>query len=268
MVAEKKRLDLLLAEAGLACSRAKARAAIMAGLVTVDGVTVDKAGTMVPSTATLKVKGAHPFVSRGGLKLAKALTQFDIDLRGRRVLDVGASTGGFTDCALQAGAELVYAVDVGYGQLAWSLRTNSAVVNMERTNIRYLDKAELSQGLPDFACIDVAFISLRLVLPVLSQLLIKPAELVMLVKPQFEAGRELVGKKGVVREGKVHIQVLENVMAAAEKLGFSLWNLDFSPIQGPQGNIEYLAHGFFGQQPLIKPSTPQQVVEAAHRHFS
>lgn len=267
-MAEKKRLDLLLVEAGLYESRAKARAAIMAGMVSVDGETVDKAGTMLPSTALLKVKGDNPFVSRGGLKLAKALAQFDIQLRGRRVLDVGASTGGFTDCALQAGASLVYAVDVGYGQLAWRLRTNPAVVNLERTNIRYLDKARLSQGLPDFACIDVAFISLRLVLPVVSQLLVAPAELVMLIKPQFEAGRQLVGKKGVVREAKVHLQVLEDVLRAADGLNFSLWNLDFSPIQGPQGNIEYLAHGFFGRHSPKKPPTPEQVVEGAHNYFA
>lgn len=267
-MAEKKRLDLLLVEAGLMETRAKARAAIMAGQVSVDGVTVDKAGAMTPVDAAIKVKDENPFVSRGGLKLAKALTQFDIELQNRIVLDVGASTGGFTDCCLQAGARLVYAVDVGYGQLAWSLRTNPAVVNLERTNIRYLDREKLDRGLPDFACIDVAFISLRLVLPVVAQLLAPPAELVMLVKPQFEAGREQVGKKGVVREERVHIEVLENVLAKAEELGFSLWNLDFSPIQGPQGNIEYLAHGFFGRQPEKKPPTPPGVVAAAHRYFS
>lgn len=267
-MAEKKRLDLLLVEAGLMETRAKARAAIMAGQVSVNGVKVDKAGFITPVDAAIEIKDENLFVSRGGQKLAKALTLFDIDLRDRIVLDVGASTGGFTDCCLQAGARLVYAVDVGYGQLAWSLRTNPAVVNLERTNIRYLEREKLDRGLPDFACIDVAFISLRLVLPVVAQLLAPPAELVMLVKPQFEAGREQVGKRGVVREERVHVQVLEDVLAKAEELEFSLWNLDFSPIQGPQGNIEYLAHGYFGRRTEKQPPAPREVVAAAHRHFA
>lgn len=267
-VAEKKRLDLLLMERGLAETEAQARATIMAGEVMVNQEIIDKVGTLVSVSSTLTVKDANLFVSRGGVKLAKALAQFNIDLTGRVVLDVGASTGGFTDCCLQAGASLVYAVDVGYGQLAWGLRSNPAVVNFERTNIRFLSREKLNHGLPDFACIDVAFISLRLVLPVVAQLLIDPAELVMLIKPQFEASRDQVGKKGVVREAKVHIQVLETVLAEAGRLGLALWNLDFSPVQGPQGNIEYLAHGFFGLAPASSPLTPEQVVEAAHRHFA
>lgn len=268
-MAEKKRLDVLVVQQGLAETRTKARASIMAGQVLVDKQVVDKAGTMVPESAVLEIKGdTNPFVSRGGLKLAKALTQFDIDLAGRIVLDVGASTGGFSDCCLQAGAQLVYAVDVGYGQLAWSLRTNPRVVNLERTNIRYMERTQLDQGLPSFACIDVAFISLRLVLPVVAQLLTQPAEVVMLIKPQFEAGREQVGKKGVVRDKAVHIQVIKDVLAVAGDLGFGLGHLDFSPIQGPQGNIEYLAHGWFG--PVVDSSvpSPEEVVDLAHKFFS
>lgn len=266
-MAEKKRLDLLMVERNLAPTRTRARAAIMAGQVLVDQERVDKAGTPVPVTADITLKGdVNPFVSRGGKKLAKALNQFDIQLTGRRVLDIGASTGGFTDCCLQAGAQLVYAVDVGYGQLAWSLRNDSRVVNLERTNVRHLTPGMLDQGSPDFCCIDVAFISLRLVLPVISRLLTSPREVVMLVKPQFEAGREQVGKKGVVRDARVHVQVLQNVLEAAAELGFGLRNLDFSPIQGPQGNIEYLAHGFFGMDG--RPLVSEQVVSAAHAYFN
>jgi 23S rRNA (cytidine1920-2'-O)/16S rRNA (cytidine1409-2'-O)-methyltransferase len=239
----------------------------MAGQVMVDKQTVDKAGTMIPETAAVQLKDENPFVSRGGLKLAKALERFGINLKNRKVLDVGASTGGFTDCSLKAGASLVYAVDVGYGQLAWELRTNPAVVNMERTNIRHLTKGDLSQGLPDFCCIDVAFISLRLVLPIIVQLLQAPAELVMLIKPQFEAGREQVGKKGVVQDPRVHVQVIKNVLKTAEELGFFLWNLDYSPVQGPQGNTEYLAHGFFGGGAKAGSCPPEQVVAAAQEHF-
>lgn len=267
-MAEKKRLDLLVVERGLASTRAKARAAIMAGRISVDKQVIDKAGTMVPDSASVESKGDHPFVSRGGLKLAKAINQFELDLSGRTVLDVGASTGGFTDCCLQAGARLVYAVDVGYGQLAWSLRTNPAVINLERTNIRHLTKERLLHGLPDFCCIDVAFISLRLVLPALVSLLAEPAELVMLIKPQFEAGRELVGKKGVVRDKSVHVDVINSVLACAGELGFVLWNLDYSPVQGPEGNIEYLAHGWFQGKIGPAPISPEQVVNYAHENFA
>ena len=268
-MAIKKRLDIIVVERGLLPTRARARSAIMAGLIMVDKETVDKAGALVPETGLIELKGdLNPFVSRGGLKLAKALEQFGIDLKGRTVLDVGASTGGFTDCCLQAGARLVYAVDVGYGQLAWALRTNPAVVNLERTNIRHLTQEKLTQGRPDFCCIDVAFISLRLVLPTIAQVLESPGELVMLIKPQFEAGKEQVGKKGVVREPEIHIQVIEKVLAAAGELGFALCNLDFSPVQGPQGNTEYLAHGFFRAQAGGSPQSPQEVVQAAHKFFA
>ncbi len=265
-MAEKKRLDLLVVERGLATTLARARTTIMAGLVLVDKVLMDKPGALVNVDSQLELKGeASPYVSRGGKKLAKALDKFAIDLNGRIVLDVGASTGGFTDCCLQAGAKLVYAVDVGYGQLAWALRTNRKVINLERTNIRHLTSEQLTQGMPDFCCIDVAFISLRLVLPVIAQL--GPRELVMLIKPQFEASREQVEKKGVVRSPAVHLLVINQVVAKAAELGFALWNLDFSPVQGPQGNIEYLAHGFFADSlPAVSPS-PQLVVEAAHAYF-
>lgn len=267
-MAEKKRLDIVVVQRGLAPTRARAQAAIMAGQILVDKQPVDKAGALVPDTALVEMKGESlPFVSRGGLKLAKALDKFAIDLTDKIVLDVGASTGGFTDCSLQAGAKLVYAVDVGYGQLAWSLRTNPAVVNLERTNIRHLAPDQLERGLPEFCCIDVAFISLRLVLPVVAKLLQAPRELVMLIKPQFEAGKEQVGKKGVVRDPKVHIQVIENVFATAQQLGFVLHNLDYSPVQGPQGNTEYLAHGFFNAAETGNPSSPEQVVAMAHQHF-
>lgn len=262
----KTRLDLLVVERSLASTRSQAKALIMAGLVLVDKDRIDKPGTLVSENSLVELKGEpSPYVSRGGQKLAKALDKFSIDLEDRIVLDVGASTGGFTDCCLQAGARLVYAVDVGYGQLAWSLRTNPQVINMERTNIRHLTKEHLTQGMPDFCSIDVAFISLNLVLPVIAQLGIR--ELVMLIKPQFEAGRDQVGKNGVVRDPATHLRVINQVVATAENLGFTLWNLDFSPVQGPKGNIEYLAHGFFADKgPDLSPSS-QQVVVAAHKYF-
>lgn len=238
----------------------------MSGQVLVERQLVVKPGTIVRNDVLIELKGVSiPYVSRGGLKLAKALDRFAIDLEGRIALDVGASTGGFTDCCLQAGAKLVYAVDVGYGQLAWSLRRDPRVVNLERQNIRFLKQDQFTRGLPDFCCIDVAFISLVLVLPVIAAL--GPEELVMLIKPQFEAGRKLVGKKGVVRDPIVHSQVLSRVLAQAETLGFSLWNLDYSPVQGPQGNIEYLAHSFFTRVSPQSPPSPEQVVKAAHAHF-
>lgn len=266
-MAEKTRLDTLLVERGLAATRAKAKALIMAGQVWVEGEQVSKSGASVAKDSKLDIKGGScPFVSRGGLKLAKAIESFAIDLTGRIVLDVGASTGGFTDCCLQKGAALVYAVDVGYGQLAWQLRNDSRVVNIERTNIRALSPSNFTRGQPDFCCIDVAFISLTIVLPVISALG-PPEELVMLIKPQFEAGRALVGKKGVVRRPEIHCQVIGNVLAKARSLGFCLWNLDFSPLKGPQGNIEYLAHGFFGKGPPFEPPNEQQVVKAAHAFF-
>lgn len=241
-MAKKMRLDQLLIEKGLVASREKGKASIMAGLIFVNGVRVDKPGTEVPLDAEVVLQGAAmPYVSRGGLKLEKALTSFSISLEGKIIMDVGASTGGFTDCALQQGASKVYAVDVGYGQLAWSLRQDARVINMERTNVRYLTQDQLDQA-PQLATIDVAFISLEKVLPVVQSLLVVEGEIIALVKPQFEAGREKVGKKGVVRDPQVHRDVLLKVLEAAKNLGLSVKGLDFSPIKGPEGNIEYLLY--------------------------
>lgn len=242
MAVGKKRLDLLLVERGLVNSRQKAQAEIMAGLVFVDGKRVDKAGMPVASEAGIEVRGnAVPYVSRGGLKLEKALDTFGIELSGAAAADIGASTGGFTDCMLQRGASRVYAVDVGYGQLAWSLREDPRVVCMERTNARYLSPEAIPEAL-DFGTVDVSFISLRLVLPALRSLLKPDGRAVCLIKPQFEAGREKVGRKGVVRDGAVHLEVLEQFLRNAADADFSVLGLTFSPIKGPEGNIEYLGY--------------------------
>lgn len=242
MSQKKQRLDVRLAEEGHYPSREKARVAVMAGLIFVDGERSDKPGTMVKPESNIEIRGSSLiYVSRGGLKLEKAIKSFGLDLNNRVVLDVGASTGGFTDCALRHGARLVYAVDVGYGQLAWQLRNDNRVVVLERTNIRYLTKEALPE-IPDFATIDVAFISLSKVLPRVGELLAEEAEGVALVKPQFEAGREKVGKKGVVRDPAVHVQVLDNVTALIAELGWLVGGLDYSPVTGPEGNIEFLIY--------------------------
>ncbi|WP_438491295.1 TlyA family RNA methyltransferase [Paenibacillus sp. IHBB 3054] len=239
----KERIDVLLVEQGFYESREKAKAAIMAGLVLADEERIEKAGMKVSRGATLKVKGAvHPYVSRGGLKLEKALRQFGIELTGRIMLDIGASTGGFTDCALQNGASHVYAVDVGYNQLDWGLRNDERVSVMERTNFRYMTPPDLIGPVPDFASIDVSFISLKIILPPLKALVNRPADIAALIKPQFEAGREKVGKSGVVRDPAVHKEVLVNVLTMASELGYRLEGLTFSPITGGEGNIEFLAH--------------------------
>jgi 23S rRNA (cytidine1920-2'-O)/16S rRNA (cytidine1409-2'-O)-methyltransferase len=243
MASDKERLDVLLVEQGYFESREKAKAAIMAGLVFVDEEAVDKAGTKIPRTATIRVKGAvHPYVSRGGLKLEKALREFAIDLTDAVMLDIGASTGGFTDCALQNGAEYVYAIDVGYNQLDWSLRNDSRVQVMERTNFRYTQLSDLQGPAPKFASIDVSFISLKIILPPLKALLPDDGSVVALIKPQFEAGREKVGKSGVIREPAVHREVLDTVTVFAKEIGFHLIGLTYSPIAGGEGNIEFLAY--------------------------
>lgn len=244
MSEQKERIDVLLVEQGFFDSREKAKAAIMAGLVhNKDGERLEKAGTKVPRSLELHVKGQlHPYVGRGGLKLEKALRYFEIEMKDRVMLDIGASTGGFTDCALQHGAKYVYAIDVGYNQLDWSLRNHERVGVMERTNFRYTTPQDLTGPAPDFATIDVSFISLKMILPPLKALLLRPAEVVALIKPQFEAGREKVGKSGVVRESKVHEEVLTAVLSFAAELGFELRGLTFSPITGGEGNIEFLAH--------------------------
>lgn len=238
----KERLDVLLTEKNLFESRARAKAMIMAGKILVNGQKIDKAGTLIDVDAQIRILGEElPFVSRGGLKLQKALDVFKINLVGKIAADVGASTGGFTDCMLQRSAKMVYAIDVGYGQLAWKLRSNVQVVNMERTNIRNVTARDFYYGLPEFVSIDVAFISLEKVLPVVYDLL-ETGEVVALIKPQFEAGREHVGKKGVVRDKKIHAAVIEKVLNFAAEIGFEIRGLSFSPIKGPEGNIEYLTY--------------------------
>ena len=238
----KERLDVLLVKRGLAASREKAKAVIMAGSVFVDNQKEDKAGTMFPDTVQIEVRGnTLKYVSRGGLKLEKAMSHFGLSLDGCVCMDVGSSTGGFTDCMLQNGAVKVYAIDVGHGQLDWKLRNDPRVVCMEKTNIRYVTPEDLEEK-ADFSSIDVSFISLTKVLPPVYELLKDQGQVVCLIKPQFEAGREKVGKKGVVRDPAVHREVIEKVTAFASETGFALLNLEYSPIKGPEGNIEYLMY--------------------------
>ena len=240
-MAEKKRIDVYLAENGLAESREKARALVIAGAVTLDGQVVSKPACIVSEGQQVGVRGGDEFVSRGGQKLQKALDSFRIDLTDRVCIDVGASTGGFTDCMLRRGASYVYAVDVGYGQLAWRLRQDSRVAVMERCNARYLTP-EMFDRPASFASIDVSFISLKLILPALQRVMKSPYTIVALIKPQFEAGRNKVGKRGVVREAGTHIEVIEGVLGAAKGMGLCISGLDYSPVKGPQGNIEYLTY--------------------------
>ena len=259
------RLDALVVQKGIATGRDQAKAYILAGQITVDGIRCDKAGTMVAEEAKLSFIGnAMPFVSRGGLKLAKALDAFDINLSGFRVLDLGASSGGFTDCALQRGASHVVAVDVGYGQLAWSLRNDPRVTVLERTNARYLTPDHI-HGPVDFVCADVSFISLTKILPIFPLLLSSAGQAVVLVKPQFEAGREQVGKKGVVKDPAIHVEVIRRVAGCAAALGLRTVNLSYSPVTGPEGNIEYLLHLSFQAESCENFSAlVEQVVAEAH----
>ena len=239
---EKKRVDVLMVEQGLAESRQKAQAIIMAGQVYVGEKRCDKPGVTLEEDTVLEVRGQTlRYVSRGGLKLEKAMKCFPITLEGKVAADIGASTGGFTDCMLQNGAVKVYAVDVGYGQLAWSLRSDPRVICLERTNARYLSTEQIPEAL-DFASIDVSFISLKLILPALRTLMKDSGQVAALIKPQFEAGKEKVGKKGVVRDPSVHLEVLENFLVHAAEAGFTVKGIDFSPIRGPEGNIEYLGY--------------------------
>ena len=241
-MSNKTRLDVLLVERGFAPTRQKAQAIIMAGSVFVAGQRVDKPGTAVANEAELEVRGhTLRYVSRGGLKLEKAMQTFPITLEGKTCADIGASTGGFTDCMLQNGARRVYAVDVGYGQLDWKLRSDERVVCLERTNARYLGTEQIPEPL-DFASIDVSFISLKLIFPALYPLLREGGEIACLIKPQFEAGPEKVGKKGVVRDPKVHLEVLENFLTHAKDNHFTVLGITYSPIRGPEGNIEYLGY--------------------------
>lgn len=258
----KKRLDLVLTELGLCESRERAKATIMSGVVYVDGQKSDKPGMPVSDTAKIEVRAQTlQYVSRGGLKLEKALDHFAVSPEGRICVDCGASTGGFTDCLLKRGAVKVYAIDVGYGQLAWSLRNDPRVVSMERTNIRYVTHEQVPDC-PTLAVIDVSFISLRLVLPAVRGLLAGDGEVVCLIKPQFEAGRENVGKKGVVRDAGIHEEVLRTFMADAAAAGFSVRALTFSPIKGPEGNIEFL--GYLGLDGEPAQIDIPGVVQAAH----
>jgi len=260
----KERIDVLLVEKGLIKSREKAKATIMAGLVFVDNQKIDKAGDMVDVNANIFVKGdACPYVSRGGLKLEKAMNSFNISLDNKICMDIGASTGGFSDCMLKNGASKVFAVDVGYGQLAWELRTDQRVVCMERTNIRYVTREDIGETL-DFASIDVSFISLTKVLPVAYELLSDVGEVVALIKPQFEAGREQVGKKGVVREPEIHREVIVKVIEFAKGLGFKIKGLSFSPIKGPEGNIEFLVYLTKADIENIDEWIIDEIVKSAH----
>ena len=238
----KERLDILLVRRNLAESREKAKAIIMSGNVFVDGQREDKAGSAFPEEISIEIKGhTLPYVSRGGLKLEKALANFDVSVEGKVCTDVGSSTGGFTDCMLQNGAVKVFAIDVGRGQLDWKLRQDERVVCMEKTNIRYVTPDDIGEPV-DFSSVDVSFISLTKVLEPIRNYLKEDGEIVALIKPQFEAGREKVGKKGVVREKSTHHEVIEKVASYASLLGFAVTNIDFSPIKGPEGNIEYLIH--------------------------
>ncbi len=259
---KKKRLDVLLFEKGMVPSRERAKAIIMSGIVYVNNQKADKAGMSIPEDAEIEIRGkTNSFVSRGGLKIEKALNYFQIDPKDLCVMDIGASTGGFTDCLLTRGARKVYSIDVGYGQLAWKLRQDPRVVCMERTNIRKVTP-DMLDDVPDFAVIDVSFISLKLVLPVVAQLLSEHGRIACLIKPQFEAGKGKVGKKGVVREPEIHLDVLNTFVENAHEAGFHIYNLTFSPIKGPEGNIEFL--GYIGKDGEDADIDTAALVEEAH----
>ena len=264
-MADKERLDVLMVNNGLAASRELAKAYIMAGDVYVDGNKEDKAGTKVDVNANIELRGkVMPYVSRGGYKLEKAMEVFPVTIEGKICMDIGSSTGGFTDCMLQNGAKKVYSIDVGYGQLAWKLRNDPRVVNLERTNMRKVTREQVPDEI-DFFSVDVSFISLKLILPVARQLMSENAQAVCLIKPQFEAGREKVGKKGVVRDPAVHVEVVRKIFDFCLENGFDVLNLDYSPIKGPEGNIEYLIHLRKSDDPKSYTDvTPEQLVENSH----
>lgn len=266
---KKERLDILLVERGIIPSREKAKASIMAGEIFVDGQRIDKAGEKIPVTASIEFKGkALKYVSRGGLKLEKAMKEFPIVLEDKVCMDIGASTGGFTDCMLQNGAKKVFSVDVGYGQFAWKLRTDERVVCMERTNIRYVTLEDIGEPL-DFASIDVSFISLKTIMPATINLLKSKGEVVALIKPQFEAGREKVGKKGVVRDINVHKEVVYGIVDYLMENNLNVLGLSYSPIKGPEGNIEYLVYFTKDQEKNsdFKREMVENVVEASHNEI-
>lgn len=258
----KKRLDVLLTERGHADTRTKAQAIIMSGQVYVDGQKADKPGVSYEESVDIEVRGVScPYVSRGGLKLEKALRDFGVDPTGFVCSDSGASTGGFTDCLLQQGAKKVFAIDVGYGQLDWKIRSDPRVVVMERTNVRYVTPEQLGEPL-DLSVVDVSFISLKIVLPVIKTFLKSTGQVLCLIKPQFEAGKDKVGKKGVVREPETHKEVLDNFVALANELEFKILGLTFSPVKGPEGNIEFLGHLTLADKPGILPDTAAVVAQA------
>jgi 23S rRNA (cytidine1920-2'-O)/16S rRNA (cytidine1409-2'-O)-methyltransferase len=268
-MAKKERIDVLLVERGLIETREKAKRAIMAGLVYTNEERLDKPGEKIETDSPLQIKGElMPYVSRGGFKLEKALKVFDVSVQDKIMIDIGSSTGGFTDCALQNGAKLSYALDVGYNQLAWKLRQDERVVVMERTNFRYVKPEDLIKGLPQFASIDVSFISLRLILPVLKTLLVQESDVCALIKPQFEAGRDQVGKKGIVRDKKVHESVIDYIVEFSLKEGYDVKNLTFSPITGGDGNIEFLIHlHWSGEKELgnnLLSLSSKEIVDQAH----
>lgn len=267
-MSNKIRLDVAVLEAGYAPSREKAKAIIMAGQVYVNNQKIDKAGTEIKKDDVLEVRGnTLKYVSRGGLKLEKAMQCFPISLSGKICMDVGASTGGFTDCMLMNGAVKVYSVDVGYGQLAWKLRCDERVVNLERTNFRYVTDEQIKDKI-DFASVDVSFISLMHILPNLSKLTADDAEAVCLIKPQFEAGKEKVGKKGVVRDKAVHAEVVQKVIGLAIQNGFSVCGLDFSPVKGPEGNIEYLIYLKKSNDPVVEQDIDAELtVQMSHEEL-
>ena len=267
-MAKKIRLDVAVFQGGYAPSREKAKAIIMAGQVYVNNQKADKAGMEISPEDKLEVRtNALKYVSRGGLKLEKAMKAFPIELSNKICMDVGASTGGFTDCMLQNGAKKVYSIDVGYGQLAWKLRTDERVINLERTNFRYVTKEQVDEEI-DFASVDVSFISLKHILPVLNTLLKDNAYAVCLIKPQFEAGKNKVGKKGVVRDLSVHLEVVENIIELAINNGFSVEGLDYSPVKGPEGNIEYLIFIKKCSEPVINSTiNANEIVYQSHNEL-
>ncbi|MHC5252463.1 TlyA family RNA methyltransferase [Listeria kieliensis] len=271
MNVKKERADVLLVEEGLFETREKAKRAIMAGIVYRANTRVDKPGEKIPVDSQLRIKGETlPYVSRGGLKLEKALKVFDFKVKDKLMLDIGASTGGFTDCALQNGAKHSYALDVGYNQLAWKLRSDDRVTVMERTNFRHVTPADFNEGLAEFATIDVSFISLKLILPVLRTVLVPNGDVMTLIKPQFEAGKEQVGKKGIIRDPKIHAAVVNEILTFAQGIGYTIRGLDYSPITGGEGNIEFIAHLTWtgnenepGENLLVSDAV-EQVVQTAH----
>lgn len=269
---KKERVDILLVERGICETREKAKRAIMAGIIYSNEERMNKPGEKIAEDAPLQMKGNDlKYVSRGGLKLEKALAEFDLSVDGKLMLDIGSSTGGFTDCALQNGAKHCYALDVGYNQLAWKIRQDERVTVMERTNFRHSKAEDFTEGLPEFATIDVSFISLRIILPVLKQILVPGGDVIALVKPQFEAGREFVGKKGIVREPKTHRDVLLKVGGFAVDAGFHLKNMSFSPITGGEGNIEFLFHlqaaGGGEEIAAVSETAVQKTVQEAHEQL-